>query len=577
MKKQIFGIYLILFGFLGFAQECPDLVAPTNGATNVPVDTTIDWEDVTGVNAYIISLGTTPGGGEIVSNAAAGSISSYTPPLGLPENTLVFVTITLFFFDQDDITCPSQSFRTEDVIDVPECTTLISPQDGDTNVNVATNLQWLYAARALGYRLSLGTTPGGTEILNNADLGNTLIYNPPADFPANTEIFVRITPYNENGEAIGCSEVSFTTGDVAPPPNCTTLISPVDGATNVPLSPLIEWLPVAGATGYRVFIGRSPTENDVLDGAVFFTTSTFVLNFEANSTYFVRIIPFNAAGDAIGCGQESFSTILGCGPFFNDMGELITLNPVIDFPEELIFCENELPATITSSDLDVADGFRWYRLDPDDNEFLLSEDPSVVIDRAGRYRYEAYTINDQDGVVIECPTSQIFTVTLIESSAISDIQIVRNGFLFDVTIIMDGNNVYEFALDDSNGPYQPGNTFFGLEEGTYTVFVRDNGGCGLLQETFVLRLPDAGFPKFFTPNGDNTNEFWQYRPPRTGGLNIATIYIFDRFGKLLKQLDPQSQGWDGRFLNQDLPSSDYWYKAITEDNAVITGHFSLIR
>ena len=173
--------------------------------------------------------------------------------------------------------------------------------NGATDVSVFTNIFWQYAPTATGYRISIGTTPGGTEIENNLDLGNSLNFNPAAQLPANTTIYVRITPYNENGNAVSCTEFNFTTGDVAPLPGCTTLISPSNGSQNVPLTPFIEWVAVPDATGYRVTIGSSPTSADVLDNATFFTNSTFVLDFESNQTFFIRIVPFNASGDAIGC------------------------------------------------------------------------------------------------------------------------------------------------------------------------------------------------------------------------------------------------------------------------------------
>ena len=65
------------------------------------------------------------------------------------------------------------------------------------------------------------------------------------------------------------------------------------------------------------------------------------------------------------------------------------------------------------------------------------------------------------------------------------------------------------------------------------------------------------YPLFFTPNNDGLNDTWQ-----VAGLSNqldAKIYIFDRYGKLLKQLSPSSNGWDGTFNGQPLPSSDYWF------------------
>ncbi|MBC8757723.1 T9SS type B sorting domain-containing protein, partial [Kordia sp. YSTF-M3] len=40
----------------------------------------------------------------------------------------------------------------------------------------------------------------------------------------------------------------------------------------------------------------------------------------------------------------------------------------------------------------------------------------------------------------------------------------------------------------------------------------------------------------------------------------AKIYIFDRYGKLLKQISPAGQGWDGTYNGTPMPSADYWFR-----------------
>lgn len=570
-------IFSCLISILSFGQQCPDLLNPTAGSSNVPVDTDISWEPVVGVTGYLISIGTTPGGGEIVNEQAVGSATTFSPPLGLPESTVIYVTLTLFIFDQPDVECPAISFTTEDVSTVPDCTQLSTPLDGDTGVNVGVILNWDYASRATGYRVTIGTTPGSGDIVNDLDVGNVLSFDPSGDLPPGTLIYVSIVPYNENGDAVGCAEESFTTGSLGDPPGCTRLISPEDGEINVELSPRIEWEPAPGATGYIVNIGRTPFINDILDGVVYTTTFILVLNFDPNSTYFVEIIPFNDAGQAQGCPQESFSTILGCGPFFDEAtGELVILNPEINFPDRVGICDNDLPTEITTSD--AADGFRWYKIIDTDEEVLIGEGPSVGISEEGQYRYVAYNEIDQDGVEIECPTSKLFTVVSSSIAMIERIRIEEEEDLFEVEIVISGSGDYEFALNDRNGPYQDDNRFTGLSIGDYVVYVRDKSGCGTVSEAFVLAYPPTGFPPYFSPNGDGINDYWNYIPPRDGEpLPLKLISIFDRYGKLLGQINPGSQGWDGRFNNNPLPSEGYWYKAETTDNRVITGHFSLVR
>ena len=66
-------------------------------------------------------------------------------------------------------------------------------------------------------------------------------------------------------------------------------------------------------------------------------------------------------------------------------------------------------------------------------------------------------------------------------------------------------------------------------------------------------------------------------------LGNPVVYIFDRYGKLLKQIDV-NVGWDGTFNGRDMPSSDYWFRLEYErndENVIVARsvrrHFSLVR
>lgn len=578
MLKKLLFILVFCITVVGQSQQCPSLLTPADGATNVAVDATIAWGLSDGVPGYRIRLGTTPGGSEILEQSV-GSATSYTPPLGLPENTVIYVTIILDFLFQgsEDIVCSSQSFTTEDVTTIPDCTTFRTPLDGATNVSVFSNLSWSYAPRATGYTVSLGTTPGGTDILAPTDAGNSLFFNPPGQLPADTLVYASVVPYNENGSALSCSEISFRTGSLAALPGCTSLVTPFNGESDVPLTPLIEWLPVPGATGYRVTIGSTPDGADILENNSFTTNSTFVLNFEPNRTFFITIVPFNDAGSAIGCAQESFSTLLGCGPYLDpNTGEFVTLNPDTAMPDTLSFCENEAPFVVTAPD--TAEGYRWFQIDQFGNETLLSEADQVTLNENGTYRYEVYNMVAQFGDLIECPTSKVFEVVSSEIATIRNVSATETATGLRVTVEASGNGNYEYAIDNVNGPYQDSNIFNDVTSGSHEFFVRDKNGCGTVSEPFVQDLTVEGFPKFFTPNGDNVNDFWQFiQPPDTEEIVLQNIRIFDRYGRLLFVITQNSSGWDGNYSGRPLPSGDYWYAALDSMNREIRGHFALKR
>lgn len=580
-KKNTVIFIFLCWSFYLSAQVCnsPVLTFPTNNSIDVPVNSTITWDAVIGVPGYVISIGTTPGGGDIVNQVNLGNSLSYTPPLGFPENTQIYVTIRLFFFDPaiPDVVCPSSTFRTEDVTSPPACTIMSNPANGAINVNIAANISWNYSPNATGYQISISTVSGTGNIVNDLDIGNVLSYNPILDLPPSTQIFVQITPYNENGDLSPCPEQSFTTGAVASLPGCTALVNPLNGEINVPLTPFIEWTAVAGVDGYRVTIGSSPFSSEVLDNVVFFTNSTFVIDFEPNRTFFIRIVPFNAAGNAIGCAQESFSTIIGCGPYFDSVtGELIIINPEISFPDTISICEDELPFLVSSTD--TAEGFRWFQIDQFGNETLISSTSNATLTETGEHRYEAYNTVVQASGTVECPTSKIFNVVSSEIATINSVNITDQGEAIRITVDASGIGDYEYALNDTNGPYQDSNVFITMPAGSYTIYVRDKNGCGIAQERVEQDLTLEGFPKFFTPNGDGVNDFWQFIPTiLTGERNIDVIHIFDRYGRLIAQIEPNSNGWDGNFNGKPLPSNDYWFQAISDSSGQIQGHFALKR
>ncbi|WP_405377374.1 T9SS type B sorting domain-containing protein [Nonlabens sp. Asnod3-A02] len=85
-------------------------------------------------------------------------------------------------------------------------------------------------------------------------------------------------------------------------------------------------------------------------------------------------------------------------------------------------------------------------------------------------------------------------------------------------------------------------------------------------------------PSYFTPNSDSYHDTWKLDFENQGSCT-GVIYIFDRYGKLLKTMDIRS-GWDGNYNNNPMPSSDYWYliEYIESDLSIrLNGHFTLKR
>ena len=108
--------------------------------------------------------------------------------------------------------CIQNSLITSAGSSPPNCDSVVTaPADGATGVDIDPTIDWTAATGfPEGYLISIGTTPGGTDVVDNQDVGIALTYN-PATLDYSTTYYVTITPYNGSGNATGCTSSSFTT------------------------------------------------------------------------------------------------------------------------------------------------------------------------------------------------------------------------------------------------------------------------------------------------------------------------------------------------------------------------------
>jgi len=131
---------------------------------------------------------------------------------------------------------------------------------------------------------------------------------------------------------------------------------------------------------------------------------------------------------------------------------------------------------------------------------------------------------------------------------------------------------FEYQLND-NG-WQEDTIFYNVSEGIYNLTVRNRFGCGAISTMVVV----VDYPRFFTPNGDGYNDLWNIGGRI--GLDISNVYIFDKFGKLVKEIVKDEEGWDGTLNGNPLPADDYWFRVDFAKGGIkseFLSHFSLKR
>ena len=198
--------------------------------------------------------------------------------------------------------------------------------------------------------------------------------------------------------------------------------------------------------------------------------------------------------------------------------------------------------------------FQWYKgteaeVNSNPNSVIINGEtgPTYVPTTIGFYTVVATNIATgcripgTTEVVGSYPPEQI-TVNLV-SETFSENNII------EVEVI--GNGEYQFRLDF--GPWQSEPRFENVTGGEHTIYVRDLYNCNEISQIQIV----IDYPRYFTPNDDGYHDTWNIKG--MSSQENPTVYIFDRYGKLLKQLNPLGNGWDGTFNGEKLPSSDYWF------------------
>jgi len=292
---------------------------------------------------------------------------------------------------------------------------------------------------------------------------------------------------------------------------------------------------------------------------------------------------------------EAVNTFSGCTS--DEIGRIkvnLEESPNADLSDGYIICsdpkgvlDDSLTSVLIETGLSEEDyDFTWIYRDPPwayVGDTLATAVPNLLIDTPGSY---SVTITNKEGIFCE----QNITFTIDEwdppdfkIKSISQPFEKENGILvYDI----NAYGAFVFKVDDGDwqSPQADRQLIFeNIEPGTHLVYGKSVAGCGEL----ILPITILGYPDFFTPNADGINDTWNV----TGleDLSDAIISIFDRYGKLLTQIRPDREGWDGTFHGKNMPSNDYWFKIEFKETlidqegfkfkqpTVHTGHFTLKR
>ncbi|MDU8886097.1 choice-of-anchor L domain-containing protein [Yeosuana sp. MJ-SS3] len=232
--------------------------------------------------------------------------------------------------------------------------------------------------------------------------------------------------------------------------------------------------------------------------------------------------------------------------------------PVININDVVAICRNDLPLIVSADTGNIGYTYLWSTGE-------TSSEIALGLEDVGDYWV---TVNTALG----CNATRSFSARESEEANIEFTTTVDFADPNSITISVSGIGDYVFILD--NGLEQTSNVFNNVSLGPHIVTVRDLFGCrDVSQEVVVI---DA--PKFVTPNNDGYFDSWHIAG--IDQLPGTMVYIYDRYGKLLKTLTHTSEGWNGMFNGKYMPSDDYWFVAQVKRGTSefdVKGHFALKR
>lgn len=247
-----------------------------------------------------------------------------------------------------------------------------------------------------------------------------------------------------------------------------------------------------------------------------------------------------------------------CGTTYSEMYEVMVGDPQIEVADKIV-CEGT-PVTLSAN---CAGDLSWYS-DSDKTDLVGVGNGTVY------YPSESSTdlyVVAKDG---NCEAEATMNIVMHSKPIIESHEILsdKSGVVLNV----EGGFGKLYYSVEGESELRESNIITGIKlNNDYRVMVEDENGCSSTYDIIGISI-EINVPSYFIA----PNENWKIE--NLDLFNNVSLKIFDRYGKLLYSTNDPSEGWDGKYMGYDMPSTDYWYVLTIDDVGQDTsGHFTLLR
>jgi gliding motility-associated-like protein len=240
-------------------------------------------------------------------------------------------------------------------------------------------------------------------------------------------------------------------------------------------------------------------------------------------------------------GVYALKAEYGCGVVYDSVYVAIKAVPDPPITNDTTYCTNLEIAPLTA----IGNEIRWYNTVTDTTWFTEPNYPNLTQSSLNYWVTQTELGCESEKVAINVTVKDLPKFTLPQDSTICKSQ--------SVTIAIQGD--YNFLWND--GSSQMPRAINQMD--VYTLEATNE--CGNWSDTMSVNVIDCEkcfyVPNIFSPNDDNSNDYFQVFP--SCPLSSFNISIYDRWGELVYFSKEINAKWYGDVKNKKLPTGVYGY------------------